>query len=219
MSFDTHSDATSSDAMHLPRPPSNHSDVPRPQYPQNFRSFDDSDDDEIDEDRQRLIRTQNPSSSGFQPSREMRRENRQRAHGNPNSINNDFSTSSHDVITQDFDETSPLLTHPSLNCPPSPSLSQKSSLGLHMRVYRRRWYVLALYSTFAFAQGALGGVWAVIAGSVEATFGWTDADISLMQTWIYLSYMYLVAMFPFAWLMEKKGADRAVLCCYRKMLF
>jgi len=38
---------------------------------------------------------------------------------------------------------------------------------------------------------------------VEASFGWTDKDLQLMQTWIYVSY--LLDMLPFTWLMDRKG--------------
>ena len=43
----------------------------------------------------------------------------------------------------------------------------------------------------------------VIAESAEAAFGWSDKDVSLMQLWMYGTY--LASMFPFAWLMHKKG--------------
>lgn len=78
-----------------------------------------------------------------------------------------------------------------------------SNISLSLHVYKRRWYVLIIYSLMAFMQGGLLNVWSVIAKSVEVAFDWTDSEISLMQNWIYLSY--LVSMFPFAWLMFKKG--------------
>ena len=52
-------------------------------------------------------------------------------------------------------------------------------------------------------KGALLNVWSVIAKSAEVAFQWTDGTISLMQAWIYISY--LIAMYPIAWLMDKKG--------------
>ena len=45
--------------------------------------------------------------------------------------------------------------------------------------------------------------WTVIANSVEAAFGWSDADLQIIQMWIYVSY--LLVMLPFTWLMDKKG--------------
>ena len=52
-------------------------------------------------------------------------------------------------------------------------------------------------------QGGLLNSWTVIASSVEAAFGWSDSDLQLIQSWIYVSY--LVIMLPFTWLMDRKG--------------
>ena len=72
-----------------------------------------------------------------------------------------------------------------------------------LQVYRRRWYILAVFSGVAFMQGGLGNVWVVIAQSTETAFGWTDATVSLMQNWMYLTY--LVGFLPFAWLIDRHG--------------
>lgn len=98
--------------------------------------------------------------------------------------------------------------------PPRPALVNSScastiSIPSHIKVYRRRWYILFLFALLAFLQGALPNSWAVIAQSAEAAFGWTDATISLMMNWVYITY--LVAMAPVAWLMDKKGLRPAVL--------
>lgn len=52
-------------------------------------------------------------------------------------------------------------------------------------------------------QGALVNSWTVIASSVEVAFGWNDAELQIMQMWLYVSY--LLVMLPFTWLMDKKG--------------
>ena len=70
-------------------------------------------------------------------------------------------------------------------------------------IYSTRWYVLLVFSVISFMQSGLCTVWTVIAETVEVTFGWTDSEVSLMQSWFYITY--LVAMFPFAWLMDTKG--------------
>jgi len=54
-----------------------------------------------------------------------------------------------------------------------------------------------------FEQGGLLNTWTVVAKSAEFAFDWTDQDLQLMQMWIYISY--LIAMLPFAWLLDKKG--------------
>lgn len=86
-----------------------------------------------------------------------------------------------------------------------------------LHVYRRRWWILLVYSLFAFMQGGLGNVWTVIAGSAEAVFGWTDKEVSLMQMWLYVTY--LVSMFPFAWLIDQKGWKLLFCTVFRFYLF
>lgn len=72
-------------------------------------------------------------------------------------------------------------------------------------IYRRRWWILLMFSLLSFMQGGLPNVWTVIAESAEAAFGWTDSQISLMQAWIY--GCYLISVFPFAWLIDTKGRN------------
>ena len=43
----------------------------------------------------------------------------------------------------------------------------------------------------------------VIAQSAEAAFHWSDATVSLMQNWIYVTY--IVGIFPMSWLIDSKG--------------
>ena len=72
-----------------------------------------------------------------------------------------------------------------------------------IKVFRRRWYILFVYSLFSFVQGALVDVYAVVAVSCEKAFHWSDTQISSMQTWIYLCF--LIAIFPSCWLIDAKG--------------
>lgn len=71
------------------------------------------------------------------------------------------------------------------------------------RVYRRRWYVLFVYSVFSFLQGGLVDVYAVVAVSCEKALSWNDSEISIMQNWIYACY--LIAVFPSCWIIDSKG--------------
>ncbi|KAJ8297827.1 hypothetical protein KUTeg_024358 [Tegillarca granosa] len=52
-----------------------------------------------------------------------------------------------------------------------------------IRVYKRRWYVLILFSLLAFTQGSFWITWGPIAASSEYAFGWSDADIALYANW------------------------------------
>lgn len=71
------------------------------------------------------------------------------------------------------------------------------------KVYKRRWYVLLVFSFVAMMQGGLWNTWGPIAASSEEAFDWTDGDIALYANWGPIAY--LVATFPFAWLIDTKG--------------
>ena len=72
-----------------------------------------------------------------------------------------------------------------------------------IKTYRCRWYILTVFTLLNFMQGGLCISWNVIAESVEVAFGWTNATLSLLQDWLYITY--LLSILPFAWLMDKKG--------------
>ncbi|VDI11899.1 MFS transporter, FLVCR family, disrupted in renal carcinoma protein 2 [Mytilus galloprovincialis] len=77
------------------------------------------------------------------------------------------------------------------------------------KVYKRRWYVLLVFSFVAMMQGGLWNTWGPIAASSEEAFDWTDGDIALYANWGPIAY--LVATFPFAWLIDTKGLRSATL--------
>ena len=82
-------------------------------------------------------------------------------------------------------------------------LASASSCHITIKVYKQRWYLLFVFALLAFLQGGLCNVWTVIAQSAGAAFGWSNRMISLMQGWLFISF--LVAMFPAAMFMDKKG--------------
>jgi len=67
------------------------------------------------------------------------------------------------------------------------------------------WFHLFIHSLAGSLQGGLLNSWTVVASSVEAVFGWNDAELQIMQLWIYVSY--LLDMLPFTWLMDRKGGS------------
>ena len=74
---------------------------------------------------------------------------------------------------------------------------------IETKVYKRRWYILLVFSFSAMIQGGLWNTWGPIAESSEEAFGWTDGDIALFANWGPIAY--LIATFPFAWLIDTKG--------------
>lgn len=71
------------------------------------------------------------------------------------------------------------------------------------KLYKRRWYMLFIFSMIAFVQGGIWNTWGPIAAASEEAFNWTDADIALFANWGCISY--LVACFPMAWIIDVKG--------------
>lgn len=78
-----------------------------------------------------------------------------------------------------------------------------AELDTEIKVYKKRWYILTLFASLAFVQSELCNSWTVIAESVNAAFGWSMEEISLMQLWIF--GMYIICTYPFTWIMENKG--------------
>ncbi|CAC5362491.1 DIRC2 [Mytilus coruscus] len=71
------------------------------------------------------------------------------------------------------------------------------------KLYKRRWYILVVFSLIAFAQGGIWNTWGPIAEASEEAFGWTDGDIALFANWGPIAY--LIATFPLAWIIDVKG--------------
>ncbi|XP_061164418.1 solute carrier family 49 member 4 homolog [Saccostrea echinata] len=70
-------------------------------------------------------------------------------------------------------------------------------------IYKRRWYVLIVYSLLAFTQGGYWNTWGPIAATSEDAFGWSDADIALLSNWGPISYV--LAAFVMSWVVDVKG--------------
>ncbi|XP_033761457.1 solute carrier family 49 member 4 homolog [Pecten maximus] len=50
-------------------------------------------------------------------------------------------------------------------------------------LYRRRWYVLAVYCLYTFSQAGVWNTWGPIAESCKRAFGWDDTIIALLPNW------------------------------------
>ena len=72
-----------------------------------------------------------------------------------------------------------------------------------LKVYRRRWYILLLYSLLACTQSAVWNTFSPISSTVEDAFGWKDSTIALFSNWGPISYL-LAGVF-FSWVLDVKG--------------
>ncbi|XP_078580378.1 solute carrier family 49 member 4 homolog [Branchiostoma floridae x Branchiostoma japonicum] len=82
------------------------------------------------------------------------------------------------------------------------SVNTKTSSG-QWRVYRRRWYILLLFSLVCFDQSVVLNTWAPISDSAKLVFGWTDGDISLLSNWGSITFVSLALVGP--WVIQTLG--------------
>jgi len=72
-----------------------------------------------------------------------------------------------------------------------------------IQVFKRRWYILILYSLVNVMQSMIWNTWGPLALSAQIAFGWTLDEIALLTNWGCI--MYALSAFFFSWLMDVKG--------------
>lgn len=83
------------------------------------------------------------------------------------------------------------------------SKKEKEAVTNSCSVYKRRWYILIVFSLIAGVQAAAWNTWGPITGSAEVVFGWTDGTIALLENWGPIAY--IVSFLLFSWLLDVKG--------------
>ncbi|XP_078661170.1 solute carrier family 49 member 4 homolog isoform X1 [Branchiostoma floridae x Branchiostoma belcheri] len=78
----------------------------------------------------------------------------------------------------------------------------KTSQG-QWRVYKRRWYILVLFSLVCFDQSVVLNTWSPISDSAKLVFGWKDGDISLLSNWGSITFVGLALVGP--WVIQSLG--------------
>ena len=119
-----------------------------------------------------------------------------------------------DESTQESRETPHLLENGSLNPqylepqPPSqhalPKQDSTDSCGVpEMKAYKRRWYILIVFSALACHQCTIWNTWGPIASSVQVAYGWSDGTVAMMANWG--TIMFVISVVPLSWFIEHKG--------------
>ena len=73
----------------------------------------------------------------------------------------------------------------------------------NIQIYRKRWYILFVFSFFTAIQGEVSNTWTPIADSAQFIFGWSDHIIALICNLVLIAYVVAI---PFStWLMDTKG--------------
>lgn len=73
------------------------------------------------------------------------------------------------------------------------------------KVYKRRWYILLIFSLVASLNNVIWNAWGPIQGTSQVVFGWDNTIITLLADWGPISYV--VAVLPMSWLMDVKGKE------------
>ena len=88
---------------------------------------------------------------------------------------------------------------------PSALTSTASTVKVEFKVYKRRWYVLSVYTAQAFIYNLAWNTWGPIQEPGKIAFGWTDFNLLLMSSWAAIGL--IVTSAPFTWLMDTKGKN------------
>lgn len=75
------------------------------------------------------------------------------------------------------------------------------------KVYKRRWYILIIFSIVASLNNLIWNTWGPIQGTSQVVFGWDNTTITLLADWGPISFVVAVA--PMCWLMDMKGKTYA----------
>lgn len=71
------------------------------------------------------------------------------------------------------------------------------------KIYKRRWYILAVFSVVAALNNLIWNTWGPIQGTSQVVFGWDSTTITLLADWGPISFV--VTVVPMCWLMDMKG--------------
>ncbi|KAH9496079.1 hypothetical protein Btru_012683 [Bulinus truncatus] len=93
--------------------------------------------------------------------------------------------------------------------PYTESVKEKSGEPITYTVYKRRWYIMVIYSLYACLQSAVWNTWGPIDVSSKEAFGWSDETIAWLSNWGPVTYVAFGLFYP--WLLHVKGLRWAVV--------
>ena len=79
----------------------------------------------------------------------------------------------------------------------------ESKSKVEITIYKRRWYVLFVFTAETLIYNMAWNTWAPIQEPCKIAFDWTDFDLLLLTSWAPISLVLTSA--AFAWLMDTKG--------------
>ena len=78
-----------------------------------------------------------------------------------------------------------------------------STTRVQCKVYKRRWYVLFVFTAEAFIYNLAWNTWGPVQEPSKVAYGWTDFNVLLITSWSAIGL--LATSFPLTWLMDSKG--------------
>lgn len=78
-----------------------------------------------------------------------------------------------------------------------------------IKVYKRRWWVLAVFVLTSCTQSMVWNTWGPITNSAEAVFGWSDSMIGLLVNLGNISFVTFVM--PMSWINDVKGLKTSMV--------
>jgi hypothetical protein len=114
-------------------------------------------------------------------------------------------------------ESSPLIPSASLQSD-APPISETYDVLLSkttpFKTYKRRWYILTMYTAIALVCNMDWNTWGPIAEPCKIVFGWRNWQVLFLSSWAAISI--ILSAGPSTWIMDKKGKNTSDLeMCYR----
>ena len=69
------------------------------------------------------------------------------------------------------------------------NLENIQSVPPQVTTYKRRWYILLMFSVVGGTMGAMWNTWGPIARSAQYAFNWSDGTIGLFANWGPIAYV------------------------------
>ena len=83
------------------------------------------------------------------------------------------------------------------------SLGDEDEPAVEFKSYKRRFYILLLFSLISFCQYCAWNTYGPIATTAKVVFGWSNTQIAFLASMDPITY--LCTMHFFSWMMDEKG--------------
>ncbi|XP_048586590.1 uncharacterized protein LOC5511917 isoform X2 [Nematostella vectensis] len=110
-------------------------------------------------------------------------------------------------VSLDDEDCSP--EHSLLQISTPPDVKSERTEPRDIRVFRRRFYILFLFSIISFAQYCAWNTYGPIATTAKTVFDWSNTEIAVLASMDPITY--LVTMLFFSWMMDVKGLRKSML--------